>query len=428
MTLKLLHISQSLNKTIQLTSSKSESNRALIIQALSDEPIEILNLSDSEDTKTLHSLLNSNSNILDVYHAGTAMRFLTAYCCLQKGEKTLTGSDRMKQRPIKILVNALRELGAKIEYLENDGFPPLKITGAPLKGGKLVVDGSISSQYISALLMIAPKLKDGLQFVFKEELTSKPYVDMTIKMMQHFGVDVKWSDETIVVSEGNYSPLEKGAGGIDSISLNPGQTHSKSPKEIFKIEADWSAASYWYSMVALAKDATIKLYGLKPESLQGDSVVVDIYKNFGVNTEFIENGVCLTKSTNFQLSTFNFELNFSDCPDIAQTVAVTCAALNVKAKLTGLKTLRIKETDRIAALQTELNSLGFNVEVDKDDLIINPIDKINILNSLVKTYDDHRMAMAFAPLALIAPITIENPEVVKKSYPTFWEDLESIEY
>jgi 3-phosphoshikimate 1-carboxyvinyltransferase len=356
--------------------------------------------------------------LLDVHHAGTVMRFLTAYCCLQKGEKILTGSDRMKQRPIKVLVNALRRLGAEIDYLENEGFPPLKITGTSLKGGKLIVDGSISSQYISALLMIAPKLKGGLQIEFEGELISKSYVDMTISIMQHFGADVKWINRAIIVAEGNYS------------------------KKDFKVEADWSSASYWYSMVALAKEAEITLYGLKKESLQGDSAVVDIYKNFGVTTEFIEGGIRLTKFSNFQFPIFNFQLNFSDCPDIAQTVAVTCAALNVKAKLTGLKTLRIKETDRITALQTELNNLGFSVEVDKDDLIINPLEtslRALILikfcegkslggeaKQSIKTYDDHRMAMAFAPLSLIAPITIENPEVVKKSYPKFWEDLEEV--
>jgi 3-phosphoshikimate 1-carboxyvinyltransferase len=407
MTLSLSHLSKKIKGEIQLTSSKSESNRALIIKTLCSDDFKIDNLSDSDDTKTLDLLLKSDEKVVDVYHAGTAMRFLTAYCCLQNGERILTGSERMKQRPIKILVNALRELGAEIEYLENDGFPPLKIIGAQLKGGKIVIDGSISSQYISALLMIAPKLTGGLELIFKGELTSKPYADMTINIMQHFGINVKWVDGSIVVAEGNYLPKN------------------------FKIEADWSAASYWYSIVALAQDAEIKLYGLKPKSLQGDSAVIDIYKNFGVKTEFIENGVCLTKVLNFQLSTFNFQLNFTNCPDIAQTVAVTCAALNVKAKLTGLKTLRIKETDRILALQTELNNLGFNVEVDNDDLIVNrhSCESRNLPSwsrNSIKTYDDHRMAMSFTPLALIAPITIENPEVVKKSYPNFWEDIESV--
>lgn len=407
MMLSLSHLSKTIKGEIALTSSKSESNRALIISALCVDDFTIENLSNSEDTKILDLLLKSDKQVIDVYHAGTAMRFLTAYCCLQKGERILTGSDRMKQRPIKTLVNALRELGAKIEYIENEGFPPLKITGVPLKGGRLIIDGSISSQYISALLMIAPKLKGGLQIELKGELTSKPYVDMTISMMQYFGVHVKWINGAIVVAEGNYS------------------------QKAFKVEADWSSASYWYNMVALAKNAEIKLYGLKLESLQGDSVVADIYKNFGVTTEFIENGVRLTKTPNFKPQTLNLKLNFTNCPDIAQTVAVTCAALNVKAKLTGLKTLRIKETDRITALQTELNKLGFNVEVDKDDLIINrhSSESRNLPNwssNSIKTYDDHRMAMAFAPLSLIVPITIENPEVVKKSYPNFWEDLEEV--
>lgn len=405
--MSILHPTQIVKGEIQLTSSKSESNRALIIKALCHDDVEINNLSIADDTVILQELLITQKKELSVGLAGTAMRFLTAFLAIRDGEVILTGENRMKERPIKVLVDVLTQLGADIQYIEKEGYPPLKIVGKELESGKVSIDGSVSSQYISALLMIAPKLKNGLRIDFSGEIVSKPYINMTIEMMNYFGASVQWLENSIIVM-----PIE--------YKVNT-----------FSIEADWSAASYWYSMVALAKEADIKLLGLKQESLQGDAVVQDIYKNFGVNTEFVEGGIRLTKVLNFQLPTADFQLNFSNCPDIAQTVAVTCAALNTPAKLTGLKTLRIKETDRITALQTELNNLGFNVDVEDDDIIINHLSHeggnlILATQKPIKTYNDHRMAMAFAPLALLFPIEIENKEVVKKSYPNFWNDLDEV--
>ena len=375
---------------ITLTSSKSESNRALIIQALCEGNFEIDNLSISDDTVVLQKLLNSSEKELNVKLAGTVMRFLTAFLAIKKEEVFLTGEPRMKQRPIKVLVDVLIGLGAEIEYLEKEGYPPIKITGKELEGGKISIDGSVSSQYISAMLMIAPKLKNGLQLEFKGEIISKPYINMTIEMMRYFCVEANWVGNSVVVEAGKYKA------------------------KYFKIEADWSAASYWYSFVALAKEADITLYGLREESLQGDAVVCEIYKKFGVETEFIENGIRLTKKSEFRIQNSELKIDFINFPDIAQTVAVTCAALNVEAKLTGLKTLRIKETDRIIALQTELNNLGFNVEVDGDDIIVNHLSQecFSLSGVEVKTYNDHRMAMAFAPLALLGEIIIENENVV----------------
>ncbi|PCJ26798.1 MAG: 3-phosphoshikimate 1-carboxyvinyltransferase [Flavobacteriales bacterium] len=428
MSITISHSTQIINGEIQLTSSKSESNRGLIIQALCNDNFEIQNLSISDDTKILRELLDEISSknetvradndedktsLLDVDNyqqtlstglAGTAMRFLTAFLAIKEGEVILTGEHRMKERPIKELVNVLKQLGADIEYVGKEGFPPLKIIGKKLEGGEIIIDGSISSQYISALLMIAPKLKKGLKIKFSGDVISKPYINMTISMMDYFGASVRWEENNIKVDAVEYKA-----------------------KTIF-IEADWSAASYWYSMVALAKEADITLYGLKQESLQGDAVVQEIYKNFGVETEFIKNGIRLTKNNNLVDS---FEYDFTDCPDIAQTVAITCAALNMPTKLTGLKTLRIKETDRITALQSELNNLGFDVDVEDDDIIINRLSReggnlILEAQQPVKTYSDHRMAMAFAPLSLLNEIAIEAENVVTKSYPNFWKDLESV--
>ncbi len=401
MSIKVSHPTQIIKGKIHLPFSKSQSNRALIIQALCDDDFEIHNLSEAEDTVILKQLLNSINSELNVKMAGTAMRFLTALKTIQKEECILTGDDRMKERPIKVLVDALRELGADIEYLEKEGYPPLKLTGKELQGDKIKIDGSISSQYVSALLMIAPKLENGLQIEFSGAIVSKSYIIMTIEMMKLFGVSVQWEGNIIIVESGTYKS--------NSIS----------------IEADWSAASYWYSLAALAKEVDITLYGLKQNSIQGDAMVKYIYESFGVETEFVENGIRLTKNKNIVDS---FEYDFTNCPDIAQTVAATCAALNVRAKLTGLKTLRIKETDRVIALQTELNKLGFNVKVEGDDLIIYPVEKVEWKNGMVKTYNDHRMALAFAPLALLNEINIENQEVIKKSYPEFWVDLMNLDF
>ena len=402
MALTLSHPTGILEGKIQLTASKSESNRALIIQALCEDSFEIENLSTSDDTTVLQTILNANKNELFVNLSGTAMRFSTAFCAIQTKEVVITGAKRMKERPIKVLVEALRKLGAEITYLENEGYPPLKIVGKKLMGDSLTIDGSVSSQYISALLMIAPKLKHGLSIQFEGEIVSKPYIKMTLEMMQYFGADIQWEGNTIVVQPGKY----KG-------------------KKI-TIEADWSAASYWYSMVALAKKANIVLTDLKKNSWQGDAVVQEIYKPLGVQTSFVEEGLQLTKLTAQPKNSVNV-IDFVNCPDLSQTVAVTAAALNIATKLTGLKTLRIKETDRIEALKTELTKLGFEVDAVNDTIIIHQKRSIpTAFSEAITTYDDHRMAMAFAPLGLVNPITISHENVVKKSYPNFWKDLERL--
>lgn len=389
-----------------------------MIKALSGLNIEIENLAQAKDTQTLLKLLANNNSTFDVGHAGTVMRFLTAFLAIKEGEFVLTGSERMQERPIKILVDVLKTLGADITYLKNEGYPPLQIKGKKLAGGSIEIDGSVSSQYISALMLVAPYLEKGLNITFLGEITSKPYLEMTAQIMRYFGAELSWNSTGMEIKSGKYIAKD------------------------FFVEADWSAASYWYGMVVLADKADVKLYGLQQNSLQGDAVVQKIYEQFGVNTEFIKNGIRLTKASNFQLPTSNFVLDFTECPDIAQTVAVTCAALNVPAKFTGLHTLRIKETDRIAALQSELTKLNYCVEVESDDLIILPSLRTErsgekqsardntiascLAMTSIKTYDDHRMAMAFAPLGLLYPIIIEDENVVVKSYPNFWEDLKSV--
>lgn len=418
MAITLSHNSKILTGNIELTSSKSISNRVLMIKVLSGLNFEIKNLAEAKDTQTLLKLLANDSITFDVGHAGTVMRFLTAFLAIKEGEFVLTGSERMQERPIKILVDALKTLGADIAYLKNEGYPPLQIKGKKLAGGSIEIDGSVSSQYISALMLVAPYLERGLTIHFLGEITSKPYLEMTAQIMRYFGAELSWNSTGMEIKSGKYIAKD------------------------FFVEADWSAASYWYGMVVLADKADVKLYGLQQNSLQGDAVVQKIYEQFGVNTEFIKNGIRLTKASNFQLPTSNFVLDFTECPDIAQTVAVTCAALNVPAKFTGLHTLRIKETDRIAALQSELTKLNYCVEVESDDLIILPSLRTErsgekqsardntiascLAMTSIKTYDDHRMAMAFAPLGLLYPIIIEDENVVVKSYPNFWEDLKSV--
>ena len=404
MTIQVNHINKKLNGVIELTSSKSISNRVLIIRALSELDFEIDNLAEAKDTKTLIKLLSTNDiTNFDVGHAGTVMRFLTAFLSMKKGEFVLTGSERMQQRPIQILVDALRTLGAEIEYQNNEGYPPLKIKVGKLTGGEIKIDASISSQYISALMLIAPYMQNGLKIVFEGKLTSKPYLEMTAQIIQYFGAELIWQEDAIEIKAGKYVARD------------------------FFVEADWSAASYWYGMVALAKVADITLFGLQKNSLQGDSVVSKIYENFGVKTEYLKNGIRLTKNSKFTTQNSPLCLDFTDCPDIAQTVAVTCAALNVSAKFTGLHTLRIKETDRISALQIELIKLNYSGEVNGDELIVLASHQSNeSRDTAIKTYDDHRMAMAFAPLGLLYPIKIEDEDVVVKSYPDFWNDLKKV--
>ncbi len=400
------HPTKKLAVTIELTASKSESNRALIIQALCSEKFEIKNLASAQDTETLAKILSSpDSELIDVGPAGTTMRFLTAYFATKIGTRTLTGSDRMKKRPIGILVNALRDLGAHIQYLDKEGFPPLKITGKALKGGEIEMDGNVSSQFISALLLISPELQNGLVINFKSKVTSRPYIDMTLNMLEEFRVYGQWHENSISVSKQNY--------------------HKKSEEDYaYEVEADWSAASYWYAMVALSEEADLTIKGLKNPSLQGDSILSDVFTFFGVKTEFVPGGIKITKN---RIKDEHFGFDFADCPDIAQTVAVVVSALNIPALFNGVHTLRIKETDRVEALKIELKKLGTEVEILNDNSVkINPSSDIKHPAS-VDTYEDHRMAMAFSALAMkLENITIENPEVVKKSYPNFWNDLKSL--
>lgn len=402
----LSHPTKKIIGTIELTASKSESNRALIIQALCSEKFEIKNLATAQDTETLNKILQSpDSELIDVGPAGTTMRFLTAYFATKIGTRTLTGSDRMKKRPIGILVNALRDLGAHIQYLDKEGFPPLKITGKSLRGGEIEMDGNVSSQFISALLLISPELQNGLVINFKSNVTSRPYINMTLNMMEEFRVYGQWHENSISVSKQNY--------------------HRKSEEDYaYEVEADWSAASYWYAMVALSEEADLTIKGLQNPSLQGDAILADVFTFFGVKTEFISGGIRITKN---RIKDEHFGFDFSDCPDLAQTVAVVVSGLNIPSLFNGLHTLRIKETDRIEALKTELKKIGTEVEILNDNSIkITPSSVIGLPTS-ISTYDDHRMAMAFSALAMkLDSITIENPEVVKKSYPNFWNDLKSL--
>ncbi len=396
---------------IKLTSSKSESNRALIIQALSKTPIKLNNLAMAQDTQLLIQLLqqdavNYKENAeYNVGGAGTAMRFLTAYFATKSGTRILTGNERMKLRPVKPLVDALIQLGASVSYLEKEGYPPLRISGKLLSGNTVEIEGNISSQYITALLLISPQLFKGLILHFKGEVTSRPYINMTLKMLERFNVCGSWEDDKIIVSNQQYKAEEN---------------------QEYSIEADWSSASYWYSMVALAEEADLKLFGLNSSSLQGDAIVKDLYALFGVKTEFIEGGIHLTKTKPVVMST---GFDFSDCPDIVQTVIVTAAGLKIPILLNGLHTLKLKETDRVAALLKELKKIGIRAEENFPDMleIKEYAIQTKMTGPIVETYDDHRMAMSFAPLALLYDhIVIEHPEVVNKSYPAFWNDLKSV--
>jgi 3-phosphoshikimate 1-carboxyvinyltransferase len=410
MNYRISHSSKKLSGTIDLTASKSESNRALIIQALCAEKFPLENIAPAEDTARMNEILRSylsfrgKENTFDVGAAGTTMRFLTAYFSTKMGTHIITGSERMKKRPIGVLVEALKKLGADIEYLEERGYPPLRIHGKVLKGGQVEMDGNVSSQFVSALLLIAPELQNGLVINFKGEITSRPYINMTLKMMEEFRVYGQWQGNMISVSKQNY--------------------HRKSEEDyVYRIEADWSSASYWYAMAALAEDADLKIMGLQNPSLQGDAILADVFTFFGVKTEFIEGGVRLTKK---KVREDHFGFDFSDCPDIAQTLAVVVSAMNVSALFNGLHTLRIKETDRLEALKTELLRIGSQVEILSDSSIkITPSQEL-FHPASISTYDDHRMAMSFAALAIKMPIVIEDPEVVKKSYPGFWDDMKKM--
>ncbi|UPT69507.1 MAG: 3-phosphoshikimate 1-carboxyvinyltransferase [Flavobacterium sp. JAD_PAG50586_2] len=390
---------------IAITGSKSETNRLLLLQALYPNLI-LENTSNSDDSEVMIKALQSNQEIINVHHAGTAMRFLTAYFSIQEDrEVLLTGSSRMKERPIKILVDALRQLGAEITYEGNDGFPPIRIKGRKLTENKVSLAANVSSQYISALLLIAPKLENGLQLTLEGKITSVPYIKMTLSLLNEMGVQTSFVENIISVT-----PFFLAA---KPLSLT--------------VESDWSSASYFYSIIALSEIGTeITLSSYKKDSFQGDSVLAEIYKDFGVETTFKDNSIKIKKTVSRQLLTVNCELN--NAPDIAQTIAVTCFGLGIACHLTGLHTLKIKETDRLLALKNELEKLGANVSVTNDSLALEPPAPNFVVagNVAISTYQDHRMAMAFAPLALKTNIIIEDAEVVSKSYPDFWDDLKTI--
>ncbi|WP_372935083.1 3-phosphoshikimate 1-carboxyvinyltransferase [Seonamhaeicola sp.] len=385
--------------SIEITGSKSESNRLLLLQALFPE-IELSNVSNSDDSNLMIKALASKEKVVDIHHAGTAMRFLTAYFSVQEGRETvLTGSKRMKERPIKILVDALQELGAEINYVENEGFPPINIIGKKLTKNKVSLKANVSSQYISALLLIASKLENGIELTLEGDITSVPYINMTLSLLNEIGVKTSFENNTITVypSKANIKPLV--------------------------VESDWSSASYYFSIVALSAVGTeITLSSYKENSLQGDSCLVEIYKHFGVSSNFKENSITLKKESS-KINSLTLDLKHA--PDIAQTIAVTCFALGVSCDLSGLHTLKIKETDRLVALKTEIEKLGGRVDITDKSLHLKTSNSIKELVSIA-TYNDHRMAMAFAPIALKKPIIIEDAMVVSKSYPTFWEDLKSI--
>jgi 3-phosphoshikimate 1-carboxyvinyltransferase len=402
-----------LKGTIRLDGSKSISNRLLIIKALCSKPFDILNLSTSKDTVTLQKLLNQKSpEIYDAGAAGTTFRFMTAYLALQSGTQILTGSARMLQRPIAQLVEGLRGLGCDIEYMGVEGYPPLKIKTPKIKDfAKLSIDSGVSSQYISALLMIAPTLPQGLELTLEGKIVSLPYIQMTLALMQDFGVSHEWRNNTIIVPPQNY--------------------HAPAPT--YTVEADWSAASYYYTLAAFAETVDLKLNGLFKNSLQGDAVVAQMGESFGIETTFEgKDAVHLTKSG--YPDTDLFEYDFIKCPDIAQTLAVLGAGKGVQTLFTGLETLFIKETDRVGALMTELAKVNvwlnklpkkFSQKKQKDFYLLEGKAEFSSIPTF-DTYEDHRMAMAFAPLGLLHPIQIAEPEVVVKSYPKFWEDLKTL--
>jgi 3-phosphoshikimate 1-carboxyvinyltransferase len=394
---------QQLHANIKITGSKSESNRSLLLAALY-QGIAIKNLSNSDDAQVMQQGLQKDSGIVDIHHAGTAMRFLTGYFASQEGKEViLTGSKRMTERPIKILVDALRDLGATISYANEEGYPPIKISGKFLIKDKVSLPANVSSQYISSLLLIAPSLKNGLELELVGKITSVPYIKMTLSLL----------DELEIPNSFN--------GNLIKVAAKP----SVLPTTLV-VESDWSSASYYYSIVAMAAvGSQITLSAYKSNSLQGDSVLSKIYMRFGVTTSFGENSVTLRKSEEPKNITVEFDL--ANAPDIAQTIAVTVFGLGMGCHLTGLHTLKIKETDRLEALHTELSKLGSDISVTDKSLTINPTTSI-VSNVAIDTYNDHRMAMAFAPLALKKSIIINEAGVVSKSYPDFWEDLKSLQF
>lgn len=393
-----IHPPETLKATVNLPASKSISNRVLILNALSlnTEPVE--NLSDCEDTQVIIDAFNSKSNLFDVKGAGTAMRFLTAFLAGMDGEWIVQGSKRMHERPIYPLVDTLKSIGADIEYLKNEGYPPLKIKGKRLSGGEVQVPGNISSQFISALMMVAPTMEKGLIINIQDEIISKPYIVLTAKLMEEYGVHLKWEGNRIRIKPQSYKPVS------------------------FKVESDWSAASYWYAMASLSAQAEVTLLGLYPNSCQGDANLVNLFKDLGVSTEFVSNGVVIRKKGRPIKKFFH---NFIYEPDLAQTFVAACCFQHVPFIFSGLQSLRIKDTDRIAALRREMKKLGFVLrETDSEMLEWDGECCFVEENAVMDTYDDHRMAMSLALAAIpFKSVTMNDPQVVSKSYPNFWEDL-----
>ena len=415
-----------LHAGIQLPASKSISNRALILHSLAHGNILPRNLSDCDDTRVMVRALQGNPEHIDIMAAGTAMRFLTAYLSVTPGARVITGTQRMQQRPIRILVDALRELGARIEYVGNEGFPPLRITGTELTGSEISLAGNVSSQYISALLMIGTVLPKGLRLHLTGDIISRPYINLTLQLMRDFGAQADWvSEDCITVSPGGYTDTP------------------------FTVESDWSAASYWYQMMAIegiknekikggdrssakesedstkeeAHTAEIELLGLFAHSYQGDSRGAEVFTRLGVHTEYTDRGVKLTRKGT---PATRLDEDMVDIPDLAQTFVVTCCLMDIPFRFTGLQSLKIKETDRITALITELRKLGYVVRSEQDSILLWDGERCPAdADPVIATYEDHRMAMAFAPACLVLPqIRINEPQVVTKSYPAYWEDLQ----
>ncbi|MDA9833794.1 3-phosphoshikimate 1-carboxyvinyltransferase [Flavobacteriaceae bacterium] len=402
MDIKIAHPNGHCEGSINITGSKSETNRLLLLQALFNG-FELKNISNSDDSKVMQKALQTSSDRIDIHHAGTAMRFLTAYFSHIQGRSVvLTGSSRMQERPIQILVDALRDIGASISYEKEEGFPPLKIHGKKLAGGKVELPADVSSQYISALLLLGPVLEQGLELHLVGKITSIPYIDMTLSLLNSLGVSTSFEGQLICVS-----PMKE------------------IKKDIQIVESDWSSASYFFSIAALSETAEIHLTSFRKESLQGDSVLRSIYDNLNVSSHF-EGDTLILKKENKPLPT-SLKLDLSKAPDIAQTIAVSCYGLGIGCDLVGLHTLKIKETDRLEALNTELSKLGATIKVTENSLHLSP--GINFKeNCSIPTYNDHRMAMAFAPLALKIPLQIEASDVVSKSYPDFWKDMKKLNF
>ncbi len=397
--IKLAHTPDLKPTNVPLASSKSESNRVLIIKEMAGPEATLHNLSSARDTKIMTGLLSSEEEVLDVMDAGTVMRFMTAFLTLSPKERILTGTDRMCKRPIGLLVGALNKIGSDIRYEGEEGYPPLRIKGTgKQKASQLSIPGNISSQYISALLMIAPQLPEGLTINLEGEVYSLPYIKMTLSLMNKFGINYTFENNTIHIPHQPYQPAT------------------------YTVESDWSGASYWYSMVALAERADIKLLGLRKDSYQGDSAIVEIMDYLGVKSDFVEDGVILSKKDHVEKLTYDFR----HCPDLAQTIIAIGAAKGIELEMTGLESLKIKETDRTAAMANEVAKIGGQlVERDAKTWVLTVDKNFSIPSNLTfETYEDHRMAMALAPLATLYPVIINDPKVVRKSYPEYWDHLQ----